>query len=110
MSLFFDAAWFDARLAALGLSREVLAQRLATDAAGVEGLFANRRQPSPTELAALAEALDVDLLEINLRAGVAERRDDSVGETSARIERIEARLDAIDHWIEEFERQKRKSA
>ncbi len=110
MSLFFDAAWFDARLATRGLTRNGLAERLATDAAGVEALFSNRRQASPSELAALAEALDADLLEINLRAGVAVRNDESKGETSVRIERIEARLDAIDQWIEDFERQKRKTA
>ncbi len=110
MSLFFDTAWFDARLAARGLSRQGLAERLTIDAGELEALFVNRRQPGPTELAALAEALDTDVLEVSLRAGVAVRREDGGGETTSRIERIEARLDAIDQWIEDFERQRRRTA
>jgi transcriptional regulator with XRE-family HTH domain len=110
MSLFFDAAWFDARLLACGLSREGLAERLAIDAVELEALFSNRRQPSAEHLSMLAEILDTDSVEVSLRAGVASRSDDAKFGTSARIERIEARLDAIDQWIEEFERQKRRSA
>jgi hypothetical protein len=110
MSLFFDAAWFDGRLAARKLGRADLCDRLGLDAAGVEALFANQIQPSPTHIAVLAETLGADEVEIGLRAGVAARAEAEGGETSARIGRIEARLDAIDQWIEDFERLHRKSA
>jgi transcriptional regulator with XRE-family HTH domain len=110
LSLFFDAAWFDARLAARGLTRDVLGERLGVDAVSVETLFSNRRQAAPDELAALAALLNADLVEVTLRAGVSGRPVAADDCASARIERIEARLDAIDQWIEDFERQHRKSA
>lgn len=108
MSLFFDAAWFDARLAARGLSRDDLNTRLGD--AAVEALYANRRHADPHELATLAEIVNSGLVEVSLRAGVAPRSEASRDDASARIERIEARLDAIDQWIEDFERQHCKSA
>jgi hypothetical protein len=53
--------------------------------------------------------LQTDLLEITLRSGVAKRADPTA-ETSTRIEDIEARLNAIDDWLAEFEQQTKKSA
>jgi transcriptional regulator with XRE-family HTH domain len=110
MSLVFDAAWFEARLAASGLARDDLAERLGADRGSLEALFANRRQAAPEELAALAKILNADLVEVSLRAGVAARPVEADDDARARIERIEARLDAIDLWIEDFERGRRKSA
>ena len=81
MSLFFDANWFDARLAEIWLDRN-----------------------------ALAACAGIDARELALRAGVAARAASENGETtSARIEDIEARLDAVDAWLEEFEASRKRA-
>jgi hypothetical protein len=52
----------------------------------------------------------VDIVEVTLRSGVATRDAEPREDAAARIESIEARLDAIDSWLEEFERATKKSA
>jgi transcriptional regulator with XRE-family HTH domain len=104
MSLFFDAAWFDAKLASRGLAREALAQAAALGAADLEAVFTNLRSPTAQELNAFAQALGADLVEVTLRSGVVARgAPPPADSTSARIESIEARLDAMDAWLAEFE-------
>jgi|CXWL01.1.fsa_nt_gi hypothetical protein len=110
MSLFFDVAWFENKLAALAMDRAALAAMSGIDANDLDRLFTNERTPSAAELAVLAKALRTDLVEVTLRCGVAERGGAPDGDTSARIESIEARLDAMDAWLEEFERAARKRA
>jgi hypothetical protein len=111
MSLFFDADWFDARLAERWLDRNALAACARIDANELERLFTNERAPTGQELQAFATLLSTDLVEVTLRAGVATRAEATHGETaSARIEDIEARLDAVDAWLEEFEATARKRA
>jgi len=110
MSLFFDADWFDARLAERWLDRAALAACAGVDASQLEQLFTNQRAPTAQELEAFAQLLSTDLVEVTLRAGVATRAA-SQGETSStRIEDIEARLDAVDAWLQEFEAASRKRA
>ena len=111
MSLFFDADWFDARLAERWLDRNALAACAHIDASELERLFTNERAPSAQELQAFANLLSADLVEVTLRAGVASRAAPDSGEaTSAtRIEDIEARLDAVDAWLEEFEASRKRA-
>ncbi len=110
MSLFFDAAWFDAQLACRGLDRSGLAAAARIDRADLHSIYSNERAASAEELAAIAAALQADLLEVTLRAGVATRPSQADGDADTRIESIEARLNAIDDWIAEFERATKKSA
>ena len=110
MSLFFDANWFDARLAERWLDRTALAACAGIDNGELERLFTNERAPSGEELQAFATLLSADLVEVTLRAGVAARVAPSEGETaSTRIEDIEARLDAVDAWPEEFEASRKRA-
>jgi hypothetical protein len=109
MSLFFDADWFDERLRARGLDRGALAAAAGLERSELHLLFVNERTPSAEELNSFARVLDVALVEVTLRAGVAARACDADAESGARIESIEARLDAIDHWIEEFERARKRA-
>lgn len=110
MSLFFDANWFDARLGERGLSRGKLAEAAGLSAAGLHALFTNERCATAEELAAFARSLGVDLVEVSLRAGVANRDNSADGDAGARIASIEARLDAIDSWLAELEQEQRKRA
>jgi transcriptional regulator with XRE-family HTH domain len=105
MSLFFDAAWFDAKLAARNLDRAALAIAAGIDRGELHGIFTNERAPTLEEMESFARVLETDLLEITLRSGVAERAP-AGADTADRIESIEARLKAIDDWLAEFEQKK----
>lgn len=109
MSLFFDADWFDAKLAERGLDRAALAIAAGLERTALHRIFTNESAPTVEEMAAFARVLQTDLLEITLRSGVAERADPSA-DANDRIESIEARLKAIDDWLDEFENAKKKSA
>ncbi len=105
MSLFFDAAWFDAKLTARNLDRAALAIAAGIDRGELHGIFTNERAPTLEEMESFARVLETDLLEITLRSGVAERAP-AGADTADRIESIEARLKAIDDWLAEFEQKK----
>ena len=111
MSLFFDADWFDAKLAERGLDRAALAIAAGIERADLHGVFTNERAPTQSELETFATVLQADILEVMLRSGVATREAPSPdAPPSDRIESIEARLDAIDSWLAEFEAQTKKKA
>jgi transcriptional regulator with XRE-family HTH domain len=110
MSLFFDAAWFDARLNERGLDRGALAECAGLERGELHRLFTNERSPTHDELSAFAKLLDIDLVTVALKCGVRERAAGG-DDASARIEGIEARLNAIDEWLAELEKSaKQKSA
>lgn len=109
MSLFFDADWFDARLSARGLDRGALALAAGLERGELHCIFLNERTATAEELTAFATVLEADILEVTLRSGVATRSADDDADPAARIETIEARLDAIDSWIEEFERARKRA-
>ncbi len=103
MSLFFDADWFDAKLAERGLDRAALAIALGMERTELHRIFTNERAPTGEELSAFATVLSTDLVEVTLRSGVATRTADPAAGAETRIDDIEARLDAIDNWLKEFE-------
>jgi hypothetical protein len=109
MALFFDADWFDARLEACGTDRIGLAVAAGIDRAELHSIFTNERSPTAEELAEFSRVLGVDLLEITIRSGVAVRESEPGADAGDRIESIEARLDAIDTWLAEFEASKKKA-
>jgi hypothetical protein len=109
MALFFDAAWFDQRLAARGTDRIGLAVAAGIERGELHGIFTNERSPTAEEIAEFARILEIDLLEATIRSGVAVRESAPGADTGDRIESIEARLDAIDTWLAEFEASKKKS-
>src|ERR1043165_2833742 len=109
MSLFFDADWFDAMLGERGLDRAGLAIAAGLERTDLHGGFTNERVATAAELKAFATCLGVDLIEVTLRSGGAER-EGAQTDTEGRIESIEARLNEIDNWLAEFERAQKKSA
>jgi len=106
MSLFFDAGWFDTKLAERGLDRTSLAVAGGIDRVELHRIFTDERAATAEELRTFATCLGVDLLEITLRAGVAPREAPPNADTADRIESIEERLNAIDAWLAEFEKKK----
>ena len=109
MSLFFDAGWFDARLAERGLARGDLAVAAGLDDSGLAALIANQRPATGAELSAFAGLLGVDLVQVSLRAGVSARPSEQPGDPGARIDSIEARLDEIDTLLAELEAGKKRA-
>lgn len=109
MSLFFDAAWFDERLAARGLDRGALAAALGIERTDLHLIFTNERMPRASELETMAEVLQADIVEVTLRAGIATQAAPPDADAGDRIGNIEARLDAIDTWLAEFEASKKRA-
>ncbi|MDX5329646.1 MAG: helix-turn-helix transcriptional regulator [Pseudomonadota bacterium] len=70
MALFFDAEWFDARLAERGLSRRILAAAAGMSEADLALAYKDQRELSVDEVATFAEVLGVPAEEIARQAGV----------------------------------------
>jgi hypothetical protein len=107
MALFFDADWFDAKLGERGLDRAALAVAVGLERSELHRIFVNERAPTAEELTTFATVLGADLVEVTLRSGVAVRQPEPVAGAGDRIENIEARLDAIDDWLKDFEASKK---
>ena len=70
MALFFDSAWFDARLAAAGLSRTTTAAALGLTEAQLADLWKDQRELTTDNVRVLSSLLAVPPAEIASRAGV----------------------------------------
>ena len=98
MALFFDAEWFDARLAERGLSRAVLASVSGMSEAELTLAFKDQRELSASEVAAFAELLGVTPVEVAHHAGVstptpqAESLEERVAALEARVAALEGKL------------------
>lgn len=99
MALFFDSQWFDAQLAARGLSRADAAKALALDAEQIAELWKDQRELSVRDVRALAALLGHPPQEIANRAGIStpvpvETPDTNVAlaELSERLTRVERAL------------------
>ena len=96
MALFFDAAWFDARLGERGLSREAMAAVAGLSPADMALVFKDQREVSALEVAIFAELLGVEPAEVAAHAGVSTRipGQDDAGARIAALERRVAALEA----------------
>jgi transcriptional regulator with XRE-family HTH domain len=70
MALFFDSAWFDARLAAAGFSRATIAAALGLTEEQVAELWKDQRELSADNVRVLSALLAVPAAEIAARAGI----------------------------------------
>jgi len=91
MALFFDADWFDARLAERGLPRAVLASISGMSEADLALAFKDQRELSTAEVAAFAELLGVTPAEVAHHAGVSTPTPQGPG-LEERIASLEARV------------------
>jgi transcriptional regulator with XRE-family HTH domain len=74
MALFFDAAWFDARLAARGLDRAALAAAAGVTPDALSAIFKDQEEPTPAQLSAFAELLGEPRDEVARRCGITTQR------------------------------------
>jgi len=96
MALFFDADWFDARLAERGLSRDVLATAAGMSGADLMLAFKDQRELSAGEVAAFAELLGVAPGEAASRAGVSTPAPTQAAAAQQRIAALERRMAALE--------------
>jgi len=107
MALFFDAEWFDGRLAAIGMNRDVVAAALGLDRGAVDEIFKDQRELQPAEVQTLANLLQADIAEIVSRAGVATPTPASAegampAELGARLNEMNGRLARIEETLMEL--------
>ena len=95
MALFFDAAWFDARLGERGLSRDVMAAAAGLSADELALAFKDQREISAREVAVFAELLGVTAAEVARHAGVSTPAPVAV-DADARIAALERRVAALE--------------
>jgi helix-turn-helix protein len=72
MGIFFDQDWFDARLKAVGLTRNAIAQAAGMSIDEVEMVFRDQRELEGREVSAIARILRVDPSEVATRSGSAD--------------------------------------
>jgi uncharacterized protein YceH (UPF0502 family) len=96
MALFFDADWFDARLAERGLTRAVLAAATSLSEADLALLYKDQREMTAREVAIFADLLGVPAAEVASRAGVSTPAPAPGDALEARIAALERRLAAME--------------
>lgn len=102
MALFFDQAWFDARLKERGLAQEDVARALQISAQDVAELWKDQRELRAHEVAALAKFLNVPASEVAVRAGVSTPTPRASGDVHARLDEMSDRLQRIERMIVEL--------
>jgi transcriptional regulator with XRE-family HTH domain len=103
MALFFDSQWFDARLRAVGLSRQDVATALGLTAAQVDDLWKDQRELKAQEVRIVAALFGVEAAEVASRAGIStpvpKEEPGDLAALTARIERIEQTLVEIRNLV-----------
>ncbi len=99
MALFFDADWFEARLADRGLTRDVLAAASGMSADDLTLVFKDQRELSAAEVSAFAELLGVTPAQVARHAGIStptpgESLEERVAALEARLAALEGKLKA----------------
>ena len=100
MALFFDSAWFDARLEASGLRRADVAAALGLTAEQVAELWKDQRELSAANVRTLSALLGAPPAEIAERAGVStpvpkDAPSDALANLHERLDRVERTLAEI---------------
>lgn len=95
MALFFDADWFDDRLAERGLSRGVLAGAAGLSEAELAEVFKDQRELSAGQVTVFAELLGVTAADVASRAGVSTPVPRGADDT-VRIVALERRVAALE--------------
>jgi transcriptional regulator with XRE-family HTH domain len=101
MALFFDQAWFDARLKDLGATRDDIARLLKLSSEQVTELWKDQRELRAADVQALAAYLKVATAEVAARAGISTPVP-SEANTDERLAEINERLTRIERMIVEL--------
>lgn len=99
MALFFDAAWFDGKLAERGLSRSIMAAVAGLSDEDLALVFKDQRELSAGQVAAFAELLGVSAAEVANYAGIATPTPRAPSPADARLEALERRVAALEERL-----------
>lgn len=102
MALFFDQAWFDARLKAVGASREDVAKLLKLSSEQVAELWKDQRELRAADVLTLARLLQVGPAEVAKRGGVSTPVPEEAGDVQQRLSEMNERLTRIERMIVEL--------
>lgn len=96
MALFFDAGWFDAKLAAAHLSRADLARALGLSDSEIAEMWKDQRELSARHVSIIVGLLGTEAKEVANHAGIStpvpQAGDATLADVSARLTRIEQSL------------------
>jgi hypothetical protein len=101
MALFFDSAWFDARLAAAGLQRGDVATALGLSNEQIGEVWKDQRELSANDVRLMSALLAVPASEIATRAGVSTPVPKETSPDAARLADLDARLARVEHTLAE---------
>ena len=102
MALFFDQAWFEARLKDLAASREDLARLLQLSGEQMTEVWKDQRELSVTQVSAMAKFLNVGAAEVARRAGVSTPVPSEALDVDARLDEMNDRLKHLERMMVEL--------
>ena len=95
MALFFDAAWFEVKLAERGLTRRVMAAAAGMSEAELALAFKDQRELSAEEVGIFADLLGVPAAEGALNAGISTLVPGQ-GDLTGRLAALEKRVASLE--------------
>ena len=104
MALFFDQAWFDARLKELGATRDDVARLLKLSSDQVAELWKDQRELRAADVQALASYFQVAVAEVANRAGISTPVPAEPVAVEQKLEEINERLTRIERMIVELKK------
>jgi transcriptional regulator with XRE-family HTH domain len=102
MALFFDQAWFEARLKEQGASREDLARLLQLSGEQMAEVWKDQRELSAAQVSAMAKFLNVAAAEVARRAGVSTPVPSEGPDVNARLDEMNDRLKHLERMMVEL--------
>lgn len=98
MALFFDTAWFEAKLVERGLSKRVMAAAAGMSEADLTLAFKDQREISAEEVGIFADLLEEPASEIASRAGISTPTPGQ-NDLAGRVAALEKRVAALEAEI-----------
>lgn len=102
MALFFDQAWFDAKLASVGASREDVCRLLRLTDVQVAEIWKDQRELKAQDVAQLARFLHIAPAEVALKAGVSTPVPQDEAGLAERLDRVERKLEKIEMLLNDL--------
>lgn len=102
MALFFDQAWFDARLKERGLTRDDVGRLLQLSADQVAELWKDQRELRAGDVSVLARLLGASPSDVAKHAGISTPVPKDGGDVAQRLSEMDERLTRIERMIVEL--------
>jgi transcriptional regulator with XRE-family HTH domain len=108
MALFFDAGWFDAKLAAAHLARADVARALGLSDSEIAEMWKDQRELSARHVTIIAALLNTPAKDVAEHAGIStplpQATDATLADLSARLAHVERSLEELKSLVRELKR------